>query len=983
VITLGEAINEFLRLHLADQEGGRVRSRAEYLALFPGFEAEIAAELDLLEQASASGSEGTSFGPYRLLAELGRGAQGKVWLAQDTRLPRQVALKVLNGLAGLSPLGRVRFEREAEIVSRLEHPGICPVYESGEHEGVPYIAMRYLPGQSLAEWIAHQAEPPRGREELRHVLSWIESIARAAHVAHQAGIVHRDIKPGNVRLSGEGQAVLLDFGVAHDVDARTLTLTGDLFGTPAYMAPEQIAGQARLSDHAVDVHALGVTLYECLTLALPFEGKTRETLFRNVLERPVPDPRRHNPALPRDARAVLEKALEKDPRRRYATALELAEDLARLARGEPVRARAITRPERLLRWARREPLRAGLLAAGVVVASVTGYLGWNWERIQSGSRQEELAERARWIEQGFEELGTGDVAQAERLFDRALAVLPVDPEALFGKGLSLRGRGRAAELTGLLERYPEELVTHPDLEWLRLIGLSAQKDADGAHAAYQHLLERNTPLTMLLSGLRRAEGMEWDVGNLGRESRFFARTIVESPHARRLIHAGRDLGHHREGGLVPGDDPDAYRIAVLVPEEPSDHFPCRWPGTLAGAGDVDGDGRDDLLVSCNRGTYPEATFFVQVRSGADLSVLRTYGFGDLPPPGRPYRPKDFNPWADGHYSVGLAPDIDGDGVRDHLVYCRNYYDPEPTRYGILQLYSGLSGEGLARLIGQGGESLGVAATMLDDLDEDGVLDLLVASDQRLHLWSVGHRTWLGDAPLDGWDWILVAAGDQDGDKVTDFLTCDSSRSDHGAESGAVYVQSTRAILEGRPEEALVRTIPGRRMQDWTAHDFVSLPDLDGDGVRELVLGEPYASDAGFDAGRVRVISGAGGPELYELHGDTPLGHFGWTVAVVGDADGDGYPELAVGAKRSMRNGIYAGSFSVFSGRDGRRLLTIDGDRAHLGLGHVVADGGDVNGDGAPDVLVSCYPPGDPESLDSHPEVALQGEIHVYSIRPLR
>jgi hypothetical protein len=241
-----EAINEFLQVLLQDRERNSPRTRAEYLALFPGFEAEIAGELDGQQDSPrARARESGHIGPYALLQEIGRGAQGRVWLAEDTRLGRKVAIKIQAGLGRLSELARLRFLREAEIVSKLEHPGICPLYEAGEEGGELYLALRYLSGETLARRLERAPAPPRTRAELERVLRWVEEAARAVHAAHEAGIVHRDLKPGNVMITAEGRAVVLDFGTARDVDGRTLTLSNELFQDALAIPPadpEALAG---------------------------------------------------------------------------------------------------------------------------------------------------------------------------------------------------------------------------------------------------------------------------------------------------------------------------------------------------------------------------------------------------------------------------------------------------------------------------------------------------------------------------------------------------------------------------------------------------------------------------------------------------------------------------------------------------------------------------------------------------------------------
>jgi serine/threonine protein kinase/formylglycine-generating enzyme required for sulfatase activity len=365
---------------------------------------------------------GRRLGPWKLLRELGRGAQGAVYLAQDERLHRKAAVKVLTA-TGLLGDALDRFKREAAVTSRLDHPGICAVYDVGLEGRTPYIAMRCVEGESLAQRIgatkaraegdaslshvelpgtdAVDAEPPPSppakaaaapsrpstrrkadphapstQLELMKIVRLVEQAARAVHAAHEAGVIHRDLKPGNIMVTTEGEPVVLDFGLAKDISGVEATLTqhGDLMGTPAYMSPEQIAAHRITLDRRTDVYSLGVTLFECLTLQRPFDAPTREGLYQAILGRPAPDPRRLNRAIPGDLKVVLETALDKDRERRYATALDFAEDLRRVRCFEPIAARPASAWTKLLRWARRSPALAATTAVGVVLFAVSVFL---------------------------------------------------------------------------------------------------------------------------------------------------------------------------------------------------------------------------------------------------------------------------------------------------------------------------------------------------------------------------------------------------------------------------------------------------------------------------------------------------------------------------------------------------------------------------------------------------------------------------------
>ncbi|MGE3172076.1 MAG: WD40 repeat domain-containing serine/threonine protein kinase [Planctomycetota bacterium] len=358
---------DFVSTYLADRAFGTLRGLAEYQARFPGLEAAIAREYARLGADDGATTQEQRLGPYRVLRQLGSGGQGVVLLAEDTRLGRRVALKVLAPhLAFVSSERLQRFRREAEILSQLDHPGICPVYEAATHDGAPYLAMRYVEGRTLAAELRLRRDDgvPRTRAAQHEVMRWIELAAHAAHEAHEHGVVHRDIKPGNLMLSEQGP-VLLDFGLARlEAESETdITRSGSVLGTPAYTAPEVLAH--RRADRRADVYALGVTLYECLTHATPFRGEATPSLWRAIERGDAAPVRDLNPTVPAELAAVVATAMARDPAQRYATAADFAADLERVRRREPILARPQPRIVRLLRWAQRHPTLSTALGAGV------------------------------------------------------------------------------------------------------------------------------------------------------------------------------------------------------------------------------------------------------------------------------------------------------------------------------------------------------------------------------------------------------------------------------------------------------------------------------------------------------------------------------------------------------------------------------------------------------------------------------------------
>jgi serine/threonine protein kinase/WD40 repeat protein len=308
---------------------------------------------------------------YQVLAELGRGGMGVVYKACHLRLHRVVALKMVLAGAHAGKQHLARFRHEAETVAQLQHPHIVQIYEVGEHDGRPFLALEYVPGGSLAQKLDGTPQPPRAAAEL------VAMLARAVQAAHDQGVIHRDLKPANVLLTADGTPKLTDFGLAKQLDADAgQTPSGAVLGTPSYMAPEQARGHNRAIGPAADVYSLGALLYECLTGRPPFQAATSlDTILQVLRDEPVP-PCRLVPQVPRDLETVCLMCLHKEPHRRYPTAAALAEDLQRFLRGEPVQARPVGSLERGWRWCRRNPVVAGLLAT--VAASLLLGTGIAW-----------------------------------------------------------------------------------------------------------------------------------------------------------------------------------------------------------------------------------------------------------------------------------------------------------------------------------------------------------------------------------------------------------------------------------------------------------------------------------------------------------------------------------------------------------------------------------------------------------------------------
>jgi formylglycine-generating enzyme required for sulfatase activity/tRNA A-37 threonylcarbamoyl transferase component Bud32 len=340
---------------------------------------------------------------YEILGICGHGGMGVVYRARQLKAHRLVALKMIRAVEHASPTDRLRFQIETEAVARLQHPHIVQLYEVGEVRSQPFFSLEFCDGGTLTDQLKKQ------RPTAHEAAALIETLARAMHYAHLRGVVHRDLKPGNVLLAGvERLPKITDFGLAKriDAEAREVSQSGAIMGTASYMAPEQAAGKVRDTGPAADVYGLGALLYECLVGRPPFEGPQHEVLLSVLSDEPAP-PSRLGAKVPADLETICLKCLSKEPARRYASTEELANDLRRFLADEPIRARPVGAVERAVKWVRRHAA-VSALAAAVLLVTVLGAAGIVW-KYRDAKQEADKAKQARNFLVSIFELAEKDV----------------------------------------------------------------------------------------------------------------------------------------------------------------------------------------------------------------------------------------------------------------------------------------------------------------------------------------------------------------------------------------------------------------------------------------------------------------------------------------------------------------------------------------------------------------------------------------------
>lgn len=999
---------EALEQYMAELEAGRAPDRAALVARHPELASQLEQALsgiDFIHKTTRqSGGAPAQLGDFRIVREVGRGGMGVVYEAEQISLKRRVALKVLRLGGWADELAMQRFQREAEMIARLHHTSIVPIFAVGCAEDVRYYAMQFIDGRNLAGVI----EESRGKGQTigaREAANWGLQAAEALAHAHQRGVIHRDIKPSNLILDNEGRIWLTDFGLARRIDDLSLSVTGALLGTPRYMSPEQANSAAQPVDHRTDIYSLGATLYELVTGKPIFEAKSPHEIITQILRDEPPSVRIAAPGVPRDLETIIAKCLAKQPAQRYGNAALLAEDLRAFMEGRPISARPPTVAERVARWSRkhRGSTRVAAVSALISLALlICGFMAWQ-------RHQKSLL--------GTLSLSTsGPNLLAEVLDSQDRVVGPTIPvptsrpvELPAGPyRLRISASGLMSETWPIdLERgklLSHEVALHPSWLW--------------------QPMDVNT-----------AEYPETDVAVLGARADLIVRGGALGP-------AGEDLGKRlrRMDGATgkPVWEKDLLFNESTLPEP---GFLQDWEYLVTGSGvseasdsiladpaaDLDGDGVKDIVLTSRRSPSIAAV------SGASGKPLWWFRFKT------PFRTREeakgwkVNSWGYGGSIVGkvAVADVDGDGVPDYVACLGSRSETFTNQKG--ESKNGASSAWVVAVSGKNGEevwrhSMGDAwqgyanssesARKFNRLCRPGLASVggkavvVLADETRLFSFDAktGEEAWspkvLGFEPMRAPD-----LADLDGDGQTDALFV--HRAKHYQDCMGMVAISLSTLSEmWRTETHKVLNYENTQQSE-SFGDLYAITDLDRDGRKQVCLWQVThgKEERGFGLANLQVLEGSNGKPRWERtlwhEPQSWYGNFQPQLLIGPDLDGDGKAELvAAWIGPDARAGQSAPQVAALSGADGRvfwrtgieafrlagrmqwwcpgpdaqpQLLVPVGDGPGRKPGQHILEGStgrivetlpdvrksvvaDFDGDGIPDLFYTVYPQGLPRQF---------------------
>jgi WD40 repeat protein/predicted Ser/Thr protein kinase len=917
---------------------------------------------------------------YEVLGVLGRGGMGIVYKARQDGLNRLVALKMIQP-AGTGPDDLARFRREAEAAAQLQHPNIVQVHAVGQCQGRPYFSLEYVEGGSLAQKAAGGPLPPEQAARL------VETVARAAHAAHQRGIVHRDLKPANILLTADGVPKIADFGLAKRLDVPAdQTQPGLILGTPSYMAPEQAQGHSHDLGPAADVYALGTILYELLTGRPPFQAATVLVLLEQVrAQEPVP-PTRLQPRLPRDLETVCLKCLEKETHRRYASALDLADDLRRFLTGEPIRARPAGAWERAVKWARRRPAVAALAAAVVLVAALGfALVTWQWRRAESASRTaaDRADAEARARRDAVAALGQAEanlylhlLASAQREWfvgrdvRRARGLLDECPPGRRGwewhylrrlfEGGRLTLRGHQAPVTCVAFAPDGRLASGGEDGTVRVwdAGGNEVRSLRPAGRPLRVLFSGDGRRLAALSGPGRQVLQVWDPAT-GQEEftlRDAGAWVALSPDGRRLA-AGTNGGAVTVWDLTTGREAFTLRGptlpvlgAAFSPDGGCLACACGTPGDdRAAVLGVEGDGaagpkRGGPGQAPPRDQKPGEVRLYDARTGAEVRTLRGHRAPVLgvafSPDGRELASASWDQtvkvWdpttgKELHTLAGHADAVRGVAftpVGGRLLAFGGdqgvqVWDPATGRE-VLRL-KGTVGSPVRSAVSPDGQALAAADAGGEQPGEVTVWDLAAGKPLRTFRGHVGP---VRDLAFSADGSALASAGDDGSVKVWDVLADPEAHTLAAGESGLAFSPDGRCLASGSDDTAVklwdART--GKELGTLSGHSAgVEAAAFSPDG-RLLATA---ARDFG-EPGEVKLWDVGAGKEVLTLPGQPGVGSLAFSpdgrrLAVPGEDNSVGVWDPAAGRRLLVLRGPTAWVSAVAFAPDGRRLAAASWD----------------------------------------------------------